>query len=59
MMLPSRLGCPLSRKTPNMGNTGWIAYAFPDSGIKQRGSLRQTPLDGQAGRVATVRMGRG
>ena len=22
MMLPSRLGCPLSRKTPNMGNTG-------------------------------------
>ena len=22
MMLPSRLGCPLSQKTPNMGNTG-------------------------------------
>ena len=22
MLLPSRLGCPLSRKTPNMGNTG-------------------------------------
>ena len=22
MMLPSRLGCPLSLKTPNMGNTG-------------------------------------
>ena len=24
MMLPSRLGCPLSLKTPNMGNTGYI-----------------------------------
>ena len=23
MMLPSRLGCPLSLKTPNMGNTGY------------------------------------
>ena len=22
MMLPSRLGCPLSLKTPNMGNPG-------------------------------------
>ena len=22
MMLPSRLGCPLSLKTPNMGNIG-------------------------------------
>ena len=25
MMLPSRLGCPLSLKTPNMGNTGLLA----------------------------------
>ena len=24
MMLPSRLGCPLSLKTPNMGNPGFI-----------------------------------
>ena len=24
MMLPSRLGCPMSQKTPNMGNTGLI-----------------------------------
>ena len=24
MMLPSRLGCPLSLKTPNMGNTGYF-----------------------------------
>ena len=24
MMLPFRLGCPMSLKTPNMGNTGWI-----------------------------------
>ena len=24
MMLPSRLGCPLSLKTPNMGNPGLI-----------------------------------
>ena len=22
MMLPSRLGCPMSQKTPNMGNPG-------------------------------------
>ena len=29
MMQPSRLGCPLSRKTPNMGNTGLI---MPPSG---------------------------
>ena len=26
MVLPSRLGCPLSLKTPNMGNTGLIAF---------------------------------
>ena len=27
MMLPSRLGCPLSLKTPNMGNPGlFIGY---------------------------------
>ena len=24
MMLPSRLGCPMSQKTPNMGNPGLI-----------------------------------
>ena len=24
MMLPSRLGCPLSLKTPNMGNVGYL-----------------------------------
>ena len=36
MLLPSRLGCPLSLKTPNMGNTGGyepqrarIALCFP------------------------------
>ena len=27
MMLPSRLGCPLSLKTPNMGNTGLLPVA--------------------------------
>ena len=27
MMLPSRLGCPLSLKTPNMGNTGQVVSA--------------------------------
>ena len=27
MMLPSRLGCPLSLKTPNMGNTGQGPFA--------------------------------
>ena len=26
MLLPSRLGCPLSLKTPNMGNTGLEEY---------------------------------
>ena len=26
MMLPSRLGCPLSLKTPNMGNTGRLRF---------------------------------
>ena len=29
MLLPSRLGCPLSLKTPNMGNPGYdISAAF-------------------------------
>ena len=37
MMLPSRLDCPLSLKTPNMGNTIW---EIPDqlSGLKIRGT---------------------
>ena len=26
MMLPSRLGCPLSLKTPNMGITGYKSH---------------------------------
>ena len=26
MMLPSRLGCPMNRKTPYMGNTGLAMY---------------------------------
>ena len=26
MMLPSRLGCLLSLKTPNMGNTGQLVF---------------------------------
>ena len=29
MMLPSRLGCPLSLKTPNMGNTGETVTESP------------------------------
>ena len=29
MMLPSRLGCPLSLKTPNMGNPGLVRLRFP------------------------------
>ena len=28
MVLPSRLGCPLSLKTPNMGNTGQNPPSF-------------------------------
>ena len=29
MMLPSRLGCPLSLKTPNKGNPGLVRLRFP------------------------------
>ena len=28
MMPPSRLGCPLSLKTANMGNPGFSSYAY-------------------------------
>ena len=28
MMLPSRLGCPLSLKTPNMGNPGYKGWVI-------------------------------
>ena len=31
MMLPSRLGCPSSLKTPDMGNTG--LYPYPGYGL--------------------------
>ena len=37
MMLPSRLGCPLSLKTPNMGNTGLSPYN--DTQIETRETL--------------------
>ena len=33
MLLPSRLGCPLSLKTPNMGNTGLHHLTGRDPGI--------------------------
>ena len=36
MMLPSRLGCPLSLKTPNMGNTGSL---IPGIGTAKRQDL--------------------
>ena len=36
MMLPSRLGCPLSLKTPNMGNTGqYLAFSAYGFGSKR------------------------
>ena len=28
MVLPSRLDCPLSLKTANMGNPGWVEHAI-------------------------------
>ena len=28
MMLPSRLGCPMSQKTPNMGNIGLLSITY-------------------------------
>ena len=34
MMLPFRLGCPMSLKTPNMGNTGlWVIENMFNAGI--------------------------
>ena len=33
MMLPSRLGCPLSLKTPNMGNPGYKRYLDTSPGV--------------------------
>ena len=56
MMLPSRLGCPLSLKTPNMGNPGlhhFLGFYFPHSdacfvkaypGRDDRGVLRRSRL---------------
>ena len=37
MMLPSRLGCPLSLKTPNMGNPG--QYGSERTGLGNMGAL--------------------
>ena len=34
MMLPSRLGCPLSLKTPDMGNTGFLTFWYICLGIE-------------------------
>ena len=33
MMLPSRLGCPLSLKTPNMGNPGSVILGVGSSTV--------------------------
>ena len=35
MMLPSRLGCPLSLKTPNMGNPG-VTFLWHIAAEEQR-----------------------
>ena len=55
-MLPSRLGCPLSLKTPNMGNTGQespmyvesLPFRFPDTlgGLKRSGGVLRAEADG-------------
>ena len=37
MMLPSRLDCPLSLKTPNMGNTGIKALQAMEEAPPNRG----------------------
>ena len=51
MMLPSRLGCPLSLKTPNMGNPGYKPSGVPWLGDVpehwdvQRGKALFAPVD--------------
>ena len=42
MMLPSRLDCPLSLKTPNMGNPGILSYAR--KGFKFFAVLGEPPI---------------
>ena len=69
MMLPSRLGCPLSLKTPNMGNPGFDycrpkAVVFSDAWIsydtqQMAGTYGQhasgVAFNGQHRRVLTTR----
>ena len=45
MMPPSRLGCPLSLKTPDMGNTGYNRGAVEDQGDGGVSVRRQRPID--------------
>ena len=54
MMLPSRLGCPLSRKTPNMGNTGEYHLALTKSPGKADITLHSGRADGQPTRIVEV-----
>ena len=56
MMLPSRLDCPLSRKTPNMGNTGQheTTYHRESSGNRAAGGTAAVGL-GRQGPEQTVR----
>ena len=44
MMLPSRLGCSVSLKTPNMGNTGCIPASIANSLRADGWSLDSTEL---------------
>ena len=56
IMLPSRLGCPLSLKTPNMGNTSQespmyvesLPFRFPDTleGLVRSGGVLRAEADG-------------
>ena len=41
MMLPSRLGCPLSLKTPNMGNPGLMERSYVPLVMMDRQRVQQ------------------
>ena len=48
IMPSSRLGCPLSLKTPNMGNTGWSATEpIPAVSLIQEAGTQEPALNGR------------
>ena len=50
MMPLYRLGCPMSLKTPNMGNPGFYDALYLE--LAKRESAELATLDGALGRVA-------